>query len=243
MLPKPRAGANEGRRSGHAHDGWTVYPPRGGSAASREGSARYAAGVAKKKRRRVIEPIRLADRDLLWDYPRLSGLYGGVLFGVSAALLVLSAVLEATSEDGWSWVWLGVVIAIAGITGLIFLPLLSVWLRRSGLASIRLPDAQQVDGSRLLEAGPRDWRNWGILASLVMFVASAFMLVFLVAVLGRGGMAEGVVIGVLAAWGVVTMADGQKILAAQAEEGRQYFAAGQRPTGAGNRLVFMTRRS
>jgi hypothetical protein len=35
--------------------------------------------------------------------------------------------------------------------------------------------------------------------------------------------------------------DGQKIEMTQAEEGRRYWAAGQRPTGAGNRLVFTTR--
>jgi MFS family permease len=197
--------------------------------------------VAKKKRKRVVEPVTLKDRDLLWDYPRLSHLYGLVLIGVSLGLLLLSAVLEATSEDGWSWVWLGVVVGVAGITGLIFLPLLSVWLKRSGLASIRLPDAQQADTSRLLEAGDRDWRRWAVLSSVVIFIAAAFMLLFLVAVLGRGGTAEGVVIGVLAAWGVVTMADGQKIEMTQAEEGRRYWAAGQRPTGAGNRLVFTTR--
>ena len=111
--------------------------------------------VAKKKRKRVVEPVTLKDRDLLWDYARLSHLYGLVLIGVSLGLLLLSVVLEATSEDGWSWVWLGVVIGVAGITGLVFLPLLSVWLKRSGLASIRLPDAQQADGGRLLEAGDR----------------------------------------------------------------------------------------
>lgn len=205
------------------------------------GSGRYAGHVGKKKRRRVVDPVTLKDRDLLWDYARLSRMYGLVLIGVSFGLLILSAVLEATSEDGWSWVWLGVVVAMAGITGLVFLPLLSVWLRRSGLASIRLPDAQQADGSRLLEAGQRDWRRWAILSSVVLFIAAAFMLLFLVAVLGRGGIAEGVVIGVLTAWGVVTLADGQKIEATEIEEGRRYWAAGQRPTGAGNRLVFTTR--
>ena len=51
----------------------------------------------------------------------------------------------------------------------------------------------------------------------------------------------GVVIGVLLAWGVVTIADGEKIAMAEEEQGRTYWAAGQRPTGAGNRLVFTTR--
>ncbi|MEI7794455.1 MAG: hypothetical protein WCI83_07410 [Thermoleophilia bacterium] len=197
--------------------------------------------MAKKKRQRVIDPVNLGDRDLLWGYARLSRLYGVVLIGVSFALLGLSVILEATSEDGWSWMWLGVTVGMGGITGLIFFPLLSVWLKRSGLASIRLPDAQLADGSRLLEAGPRDWRRWATISSIVMFVASAFMLLFLVAVLGRGGTAEGVVIGVLMAWGVVTIADGEKIAMAEEEQGRAYWAAGQRPTGAGNRLVFTTR--
>ena len=197
--------------------------------------------VARKGKKRVVDPVNLKERDLLWDYARLSRVYGLVFIGVSLALLVASAILEATSEDGWSWVWLGVVIGVAGITGLIFLPLLSVWLRRSGLASVRLPDAQRADTGRLLEAGPREWRNWTILASVLLFIAGAFVLLFLVALLGRGGTAEGVVIGVIAAWGVVTLADGQKIEVTEIEEGRRYWAAGQRPTGAGNRLVFTSR--
>ena len=56
--------------------------------------------MAKKKRRRVIDPVNLGDRDLLWGYARLSRLYGVVLIGVSFALLGLSIILEATSEDG-----------------------------------------------------------------------------------------------------------------------------------------------
>jgi hypothetical protein len=62
-------------------------------------------------------------------------------------------------------------------------------------------------------------------------------------VLGRGGTAEGVVIGVLLAWGFVTFEDGRRIQRTQAEENRMYWAAGQRPWGAGNRLVYTVDKS
>ncbi|MSO44277.1 MAG: hypothetical protein EXQ74_03040 [Thermoleophilia bacterium] len=191
-----------------------------------------------KTKRQTAPTIRLGAKDILWDYARLARLYGLELIGVAIALLVVSAILEATSEDGWSWSWLGVVVGIAGITGLIFFPLLSVWLRRGGLPSIRLPDAQASQGSRILAAAPSDWRRWTVATSALLFIACAAMLVFLVAVLGRGGTAEGVVIGVLMAWGYVTVADGLLIETTQSQEKRAYWAVGRRPTGAGNRLLF-----
>lgn len=184
---------------------------------------------------------RLGPGDLLWSYSRLARLYGLGLVGVAGGLLILSVILEATSEDGWSWAWLGVVAGMTGITGLIFFPLLRVWLRRGGLPSIHLPDAVPADGPRRLEAAPSDWRRWGGTAVVVLFIASAAMLVFLIAVLGRGGTAEGVVVGMLAAWGLVTLEDGRRITTAEGEQGRSYWAVGHRPTGAGNRLMFTTR--
>lgn len=193
--------------------------------------------MARRKRQKSTT-IRVGPKDVLWDYARLARLYGIELIGVALGLLGVSIILEATSEDGWSWSWLGVVVGIAGITGLIFFPLLRVWLRKGGLPSIRLPDARPAEGPRILAAAPSDWRRWATLTVVMLFVACAAMLLFLVAVLGRGGTAEGVVIGVLMAWGYVTMEDGRRIERTQEGEGRVYWAAGRRPTGAGNRLVF-----
>ena len=191
-----------------------------------------------RKTRKTPKAIRVGDRDLLWDYARLARMYGIQLLGVSAALVAVSIILEATSEDGWSWWWLGTLTAMTGITGLVFFPILRVWLRKGGLPSIRLPDAQPAEGRRMLAAAPGDWRSFAAIVAILLFISAGATLLFLVAVLGRGGTAEGVVIGVLLAWGFVTLEDARRIARTQLEEKRMYWAAARRPWGAGNRLVF-----
>lgn len=191
-----------------------------------------------KTNRQKTKAIRIGARDLLWDYARLARMYGYEIMGIAAVLVALSIVLEATSEDGWSWTWLGALVGITGLTGLVFFPLLRVWLRKGGLPSLKLPDAQPAEGPRMLAAAPSDWRRFAAISSVLLFLGSAATLIFLVAVLGRGGTAEGVVIGVLLAWGLVTFEDGRRIQRTQADENRVYWAAGTRPWGAGNRLVY-----
>lgn len=191
-----------------------------------------------KTNRQKTKAIRIGARDLLWDYARLARMYGYEIIGIAAVLVALSIVLEATSEDGWSWTWLGALVGITGLTGLVFFPLLRVWLRKGGLPSLKLPDAQPAEGPRMLAAAPSDWRRFAAISSVLLFLGSAATLIFLVAVLGRGGTAEGVVIGVLLAWGLVTFEDGRRIERTQADEKRVYWAAGTRPWGAGNRLVY-----
>ena len=206
------------------------------------GSGGLAFPAVARKTRKAPKAIRIGDRDLLWDYARLARLYGIELLGVSVALVVVSIILEATSEDGWSWWWLGTLTAMTGITGLIFFPILRVWLRKGGLPSIRLPDAQPAEGRRILSAAPSDWRSFAALVALLLFISAGATLLFLVAVLGRGGTAEGVVVGVLLAWGFVTLEDSRRIARTQLEEKRTYWAAARRPWGAGNRLVFTVSR-
>lgn len=196
-----------------------------------------------KSNRQKTKAIRIGARDLLWDYARLARMYAYEIVGIAAVLVVLSVVLEATSEDGWSWRWLGELVGITGLTGFVFFPLLRSWLRKGGLPSLKLPDAQPAEGPRMLAAAPSDWRLFAAISSVLLFLGSAATLIFLVAVLGRGGTAEGVVIGVLLAWGLVTFEDGRRIQRTQAEEKRVYWAAGQRPWGAGNRLVYTISKS
>lgn len=196
-----------------------------------------------KSNRQKTKAIRIGARDLLWDYARLARMYAYEIVGIAAVLVVLSVVLEATSEDGWSWRWLGELVGITGLTGFVFFPLLRSWLRKGGLPSLKLPDAQPAEGPRMLAAAPSDWRLFAAVSSVLLFLGSAATLIFLVAVLGRGGTAEGVVIGVLLAWGFVTFEDGRRIQRTQAEENRMYWAAGQRPWGAGNRLVYTVDKS
>ncbi len=204
---------------------------------------RWLAFPAVARTRKTPAAIRIGARDLLWNYAQLARMYALELLLVSLLLVIVSIILEATSEDGWSWTWLGTLVAITGITGLVFFPLLRSWLRRGGLPSISLPDAQPAGGARMLAAAPSDWARFAALTGVLLFVSAFATLLFLVAVLGRGGTAEGVVIGVLLAWGFVTLEDGRRITRAEADEERVYWAAGRRPWGAGNRLVYTVTRS
>jgi hypothetical protein len=204
---------------------------------------RWLAFPAVARTRKTPAAIRIGARDLLWNYAQLARMYALELLVVSLLLVIVSIILEATSEDGWSWTWLGTLVAITGITGLVFFPLLRSWLRRGGLPSISLPDAQPAGGARMLAAAPSDWARFAALTGVLLFVSAFATLLFLVAVLGRGGTAEGVVIGVLLAWGFVTLEDGRRITRAEADEERVYWAAGRRPWGAGNRLVYTVTRS
>ena len=64
------------------------------------------------------------------------------------------------------------------------------------------------------------------------------MMIFLIAVLGEGGTAEGVVVGLLGAWGLATLADAHQIRHTERSEGRHYYAAVRRPTAVGRHLVY-----
>lgn len=179
------------------------------------------------------------DAEKLWRYAGLARMWSWCLIGVGGALLALSVGLEAGSEGGLGSRWFAAAFGITGVTGIILYPLFRVWLRKSALPSVRLPDAVRATGRRRLEASPRDWRRWTIITALVLFASGAAMLLFLVAVLGRGGTAEGVVAGMLAAWGVATLEDARRIREAEEADGRLYYAASRRPTGVGNNLVWV----
>jgi hypothetical protein len=175
----------------------------------------------------------------LWRYASLARLWSWSLIGVAAALLPLSVALQAGSDEGVGAGWLATVLGVTGVTGVVLFPLFRVWMRRTALPSVRLPHAVRARGPRRLEASPRDWRRWGALTVAVLLVGGVAMLVFLVGVLGRGGTAEGVVVGMLAAWGAATLEDVRRIRAAERADGRRYYAACRRPTGVGNRLVWL----
>ncbi len=178
----------------------------------------------------------------LWRYASLARLWSWTLIGVAGLLLLLSIALQAGTDEGIDLRWWAAALGITGVTGVICYPLFRVWLRRTALPSVRLPQAVRATGPRRLEATPRDWRRWAAFTALVLLVGGGAMLVFLVGVLGRGGTAEGVVVGMIAAWGAATLEDVRRIRAAEAAEGRRYFAACRRPTGVGNHLVWLPRR-
>lgn len=182
-----------------------------------------------------------ATKEKLWRYTALVRLWSWSLIGVGLGLLVVGTLIQIGSDAGLSAQWFGVVVLVTGVTGVVFFPLLRMWLKKTA-PSEYLVKAKRLSGPRRLEAAPRDWRRWATMTVAFLLVASAAMLAFLVGVLrdsGPDGIAEGVVIGLLAAWGLVILDDARRIERTEASEGRTYFTAADRPTAAGNRLVWV----
>lgn len=177
----------------------------------------------------------------LWRYAGLARLWSWSLIGTAVALLGLAVGLEAASDEGLSARWLAAALGVTGVSGVLLFPLFRVWLRRSALPSVRLEGATPAKGPRRLEASPADWRRWALITGVVLMFGGFAMLIFLVGVLGRGGTAEGVVVGMIAAWGLATLEDARRIRRREEAEGRVYYAACRRPTGVGDRLVWLPR--
>lgn len=188
-------------------------------------------------RREVRSPTVSHER--LWGYARLSRLWARTLIVVGGLLFVLGAALEVGDPDGDLAGWLLTAAVTTVPTTVLFFFLLRSWMRSGALPSGRLPEATRDTGKpRRLEASPGDWRRWSAVLGVCMFVAAAALTGFLVGILGGGGEAEGVVIGVLIAWGIVTARDVRVVDATQAAEGRVYYAACRRPVSVGQRLVW-----
>jgi hypothetical protein len=180
-------------------------------------------------------------QEKLWRYTSLVRLWSWALIGVGGAMLLVGAGLQAGSKEGLSASWLGVAAAVSSLTGAVFYPLLRMWLRKTAPSGY-LPRATKLSGQRTLEAGPADWRRWTLTIVVFLLIGSAAMLAFLVGVLrdsGPAGIAEGVVVGVVAAWGLVTLSDAHAIERTERAQGRNYFATGDRPTAAGNSLIWI----
>ena len=178
----------------------------------------------------------------LWRYASLARLWSWSLIVVAGLLLLLSIAIQAGDDEGLGARWFATLLGVTGVTGALLFPLFRVWLRRAALPSVRLPQAVRATGPRRLEASPRDWRRWAVVSGAILLVGGAAMLVFLIGVLGKGGTAEGVVVGIIAAWGAATLEDVRRIRATEAAEGRRYYAACRRPTGVGRKLVWVAGR-
>ena len=175
----------------------------------------------------------------LWHYASLARLWSWSLVVTAGLLLGIAAALRAGTEEGIDLRWLGIVVAVSGGTGILGYPALRMWLARSAMPSLRLPQAQKDSGPRRLPAAPGDWRRWSILTTAILTAGGTAMMTFLIGVLGGGGTAEGVVVGLLAAWGLATLGDAHRIERSEREEGRRYYAAVARPAAVGDHLVWM----
>ena len=92
---------------------------------------------------------------------------------------------------------------------------------------------------RLPEPTRRQWSTWSVVLVAMITVGCLALTGFLVAVLGGGGTAEGVVVGVTVAWGVVTRRDVAALEAAQAAQQRRYDAVCRWPVSVAQELVWL----
>ena len=171
----------------------------------------------------------------LWGYARLTRMWARSML-VAAALVALFAVVVTVGDgDADRGRWAIIFAAVTLGTFVVGAPFV-----RFAIAppSSRLPEARPLSGRRRLEALPGEWRRWGLISAAVVTVGSAAMMLFLIAILGDGGTAEGVVVGLLAAWSVATFADAHQITATEGGEGRTYYAAVRSPTAVGRHLVW-----
>lgn len=176
----------------------------------------------------------------LWRYRGLAKLWSWALITAALGLFALAVPLEAGSPGGLGGRFLISLAAVSVVTAAVLYPFFLMWLRRSAMPSLRLGEASPASGRRRLEASRADWRKWALISTVLIFAGGAAVMVFLIGMLGRGGTAEGVTVGMIAAWGLATLWDTRKITAAEAADGRRYYAACKRPTGVGHKLVWIS---
>lgn len=182
-------------------------------------------------------------RDKLWNYARIARIWAWALIASAPAMLILGALVEmGDPRDGMEGSWVPIALASFASALVIFFFVLRVWMRPSAVPTGRLQLARPEKGrQRLLEAGARDWRVWSTILFVLVIGAGFVMMGFLVGVLGGGGMPEGVVAGVMAAWGLVTLEDVRQLHRIEHDEGRTYYAACRRPVSVGDTLVWRRR--
>ncbi len=175
----------------------------------------------------------------LWRYTSLLKVVAWVMIVVGILVIPMSLIAQA-SDPGVDLAYLLTILGTTIGTGAFFIPLLHVWMRKSRPSAF-LPRAEKLSGPRRIPAGRRDLVRWGITLGVFLFIATVLMVSFLVGVLetsGADGIAEGVVAGLMVAWGVFTLGDARRIVRSEATEGRTYFTVAHRPTAAGNRLTW-----
>ncbi len=181
------------------------------------------------------------DNEKLWRYARLSRIWARTLVVVGVLVFAVGLSLQVGRSAASTWSGVATAFASLIVSVPVFFFLLRGWMGNGGLPSSRLGDASAEPASpRRLEASTRNWRAWTLGLGSALFVSSVLILGFLVGTLGGGGIAEGVVAGVLVAWGVVTANDVRRLERIEIEQSRTYFAACKRPVSVGSVLVYRT---
>ena len=175
----------------------------------------------------------------LWRYTRLSRIWARTLIVVGILVFAVGLLMQIGDSWGAFVSWLITAVATVVPSTLVFFLLLRGWMGNGGLPSARLPDAAADSGvPRRSEPTSRNWLIWSLGLGTALFISSVLIMGFLIGVLGGGGVAEGVVAGVLIAWGLVTAKDVRRVERIEADQQRTYFAACRRPVSVGSVLVW-----
>lgn len=152
-------------------------------------------------------------------------------------VLIVAAAVQAGSDEGLGGRWLAVALlgtVATAVVGYLLMGGVAPPSSRLGLAERAGPD---VAGSPT----GAEWRRWRIICLAIAVIGSVAMFLFLLAILGRGGLVEAAVAGVIVAVGLATRRDARRIREIEDAGGRLYYAVGPTPTGAGRRLVWVER--
>ena len=175
----------------------------------------------------------------LWRYSRLSRIWARTLVVVGVLVFAVGLAMQI-GESGNAFIsWVITAVSTLVASTLVFFFLLRGWMGNGGLPSARLHDATpEPKRPRRMEATSRNWSTWTWMLGAGLFLSSVLIMGFLIGVLGGGGVAEGVVAGVLIAWGLVTANDVIRLERIETEQKRIYFAACKRPVSVGSVLIW-----
>ena len=168
-----------------------------------------------------------------WRYGRIASIWSTALLAAVPVVLAAATLVQAGSDEGVDGRWLMVTLfgsLATGVVGYILMGGVAAPSSRLGLAD-PAPAAAA-------EATADDWRRWQMICLAITLGGSVAMYLFLIAILGRGGLVEAAVAGVIAAVGLATRRDAIRIAGIEEDEGRRYYSVGPSPTGAARRLVW-----
>jgi len=175
----------------------------------------------------------------LWRYTRLSRIWARTLIVVGILVFAIGFAMQIGDSANAFGSWVVTAFATVVPSVFVFFFLLRGWMGNGGLPSARLGDAAADPGvPRRTEPTSRNWVMWTLTLGAALSVSSVLIMGFLIGVLGGGGIAEGVVAGVLIAWGLVTVQDVGRVERIEADQQRVYFAACRRPVSVGSVLVW-----
>lgn len=169
-----------------------------------------------------------------WRFAGVAAMWAGALMIAAPVIFVVALLLQGTSDDGLSAQWFSVSLGSSVAT------LVLGWLvlRRGALPSTRLGLAERAGGPHRA-ADRSEWRRWQLVCVAFAVLGGSAMFLFLLALLGRGGLVEGAVVGIVGAVGLATWNDSRRIREQEVDEGRRYLSVGRSPTGAARRLVWV----